>query len=253
MLRSARASQSRADARRLRNDHDLPDPRRRRGPEVVPAAAQARCHCPARRPLRRRRRPAGTASCAAAPRCPRRPVEAVAAADATLFGATQSPTTGEAGVRSNDGKPAVYRSPILALRKQFDLYANLRPAAPLAARQPADRPPDRPREHRGPLQRPRAARGRHGHRRARDHPRGQRAHRARRVRAGAAPRRAALARPGPLRKVTIVHKANVLKLTDGLFRESCLAVAASTPTSRSTRCWSTRPRCGWCRTRAAST
>ncbi len=42
---------------------------------------------------------------------------AVGAADATLFGATQSPSTPVEG----------YRSPILALRKHFDLYANLRP------------------------------------------------------------------------------------------------------------------------------
>ena len=32
-----------------------------------------------------------------------------------------------------------------------------------------------------------------------------------------------------LPRVTIVHKANVLKLTDGLFRECCLAVAAEYP------------------------
>ena len=44
-------------------------------------------------------------------------VEAVAAADGALFGATQSP---------NEVVPG-YRSPILALRKRFDLYANLRP------------------------------------------------------------------------------------------------------------------------------
>ncbi|MEP7293406.1 MAG: isocitrate/isopropylmalate family dehydrogenase, partial [Chloroflexota bacterium] len=40
------------------------------------------------------------------------------ASDAVLFGATQSPMTKVAG----------YRSPILALRKHFDLFANLRPA-----------------------------------------------------------------------------------------------------------------------------
>ncbi len=34
---------------------------------------------------------------------------------------------------------------------------------------------------------------------------------------------------GARAKVTIVHKANVLKLTDGLFRESCLAVARQYP------------------------
>ena len=37
--------------------------------------------------------------------------------DAVLFGATSSPSSIVAG----------YRSPILALRKEFDLYANLRP------------------------------------------------------------------------------------------------------------------------------
>ena len=46
-------------------------------------------------------------------------VAAVASADATMFGATQSPSTVVVG----------YHSPILALRKRFDLYANLRPAA----------------------------------------------------------------------------------------------------------------------------
>jgi homoisocitrate dehydrogenase len=40
------------------------------------------------------------------------------ASDAVLFGATQSPMTKVEG----------YRSPILALRKHFDLFANLRPA-----------------------------------------------------------------------------------------------------------------------------
>ena len=34
---------------------------------------------------------------------------------------------------------------------------------------------------------------------------------------------------GRITLVTIVHKANVLKLTDGLFRESCLAVAREYP------------------------
>src|SRR5690349_6031726 len=45
-------------------------------------------------------------------------LKACEASDAVLFGATQSPMTKVAG----------YRSPILALRKHFDLFANLRPA-----------------------------------------------------------------------------------------------------------------------------
>ena len=44
-------------------------------------------------------------------------VEAVSRADAALFGATQSPSGGAPG----------YASPILSLRKRFNLYANLRP------------------------------------------------------------------------------------------------------------------------------
>ena len=57
---------------------------------------------------------------------PEATVAAVAGADATMFGATQSPSTVVAG----------YRSPILALRKQFDLYANLRPTASILPGQP---------------------------------------------------------------------------------------------------------------------
>ena len=51
---------------------------------------------------------------------------AVASADATLFGATQSPS----------GPVAGYASPILALRRSFDLYANLRPVNTLLPGQP---------------------------------------------------------------------------------------------------------------------
>ncbi len=45
-------------------------------------------------------------------------LQTCAASDAILFGATQSPMTKVAG----------YRSPILSLRRHFDLFANLRPA-----------------------------------------------------------------------------------------------------------------------------
>jgi homoisocitrate dehydrogenase len=48
-------------------------------------------------------------------------IEAVAQADATLFGAISSPSNKVEG----------YRSPILTLRKRFDLYANLRPTQSL--------------------------------------------------------------------------------------------------------------------------
>ncbi|MCW5882156.1 MAG: isocitrate/isopropylmalate dehydrogenase family protein [Anaerolineae bacterium] len=50
-------------------------------------------------------------------------VEAIQACGVALFGATQSPMSKVAG----------YRSPILALRKTFDLYANIRPTRSLPA------------------------------------------------------------------------------------------------------------------------
>src|SRR5690606_7184693 len=49
---------------------------------------------------------------------PQETIDLCATSDAILFGATQSPMT------KVDG----YQSPILALRKHFNLYANLRPA-----------------------------------------------------------------------------------------------------------------------------
>lgn len=139
---------------------------------------------------------------------------AVAAAHATLFGATQSPT---------DGRATAYRSPILALRKHFDLYANLRPTAPLY---PADRTDLLiVRENTEGLY--------SGiERRSGD------VAVAERIITRAASERIALTafeqarqrqRDGHTPRVTIVHKANVLKVTDGLFREACRDVARGYP------------------------
>jgi homoisocitrate dehydrogenase len=139
-------------------------------------------------------------------------VEAVAGADGTLFGATQSP---------NEVVPG-YRSPILALRKRFDLYANLRPTTSVL--------PDGPRldflivrENTEGLYAGRerwedadtAIAERVITRRASE--------RIARVAFEWARRRSSVL--GRRSSVTVVHKANVLKLTDGLFREVCLAVA----------------------------
>ena len=123
--------------------------------------------------------------------------------------------------------------PILGLRKKLDLFANLRPAAPLV---PNGRPlRERPidllivREN---------TEGLYSGRERRD---GDTAI-AERVITRAASERIARAafeqarrrsmgreKSGARARVTIVHKANVLKLTDGLFRESCLAVARQYP------------------------
>jgi homoisocitrate dehydrogenase len=147
---------------------------------------------------------------------PEATVDAVAAADATLFGATQSPSTVVEG----------YRSPILALRKRFDLYANLRPTATLLPGQPAV---DLliVRENTEGLYSGRE-------RREGDTAIAERvitraaSERIARVAFEQARRRSTLHAPCSPR-VTIVHKANVLKLTDGLFRECCLTVAAEYP------------------------
>ncbi len=158
-------------------------------------------------------------------------LRAVAAADGTLFGATQSPTTGEV---------AGYRSPILALRRHFDLYANLRPTVQLV---PGGRPIDLliVRENTEGLY--------SGRERWEDPDTAivervitrQASERIARVAFEQARQRAnrklqttnvqslepnyQSTRP----QVTVIHKANVLKLTDGLFRESCLAVARDYP------------------------
>ena len=71
---------------------------------------------------------------------PESTVELVSRADATLFGAVTTPT-----------EVQDYRSPVLALRQRFELYANLRPArsVPHPCSRPGGRPTDRAREHRG--------------------------------------------------------------------------------------------------------
>jgi homoisocitrate dehydrogenase len=145
-------------------------------------------------------------------------LQAVLAADATLFGATQSPSTLVEG----------YFSPILALRRKLDLYSNLRPVTALA---PSARRVDLliVRENTEGLYSGRersdgdtAIAERVITRRASE--------RIARSAFEQARRRAALG-PAPSRRarVTVVHKANVLKLSDGLFREACLGVAAHYP------------------------
>ncbi|MCS6843534.1 MAG: isocitrate/isopropylmalate dehydrogenase family protein [Caldilineales bacterium] len=155
---------------------------------------------------------------------------AVAAADATLFGATQSPSTPVEG----------YRSPILALRQHFDLYANLRPTWTMLPGQPAlDLLLVRENTECLYVGRERregdaAIAERVITRRA-----SQRiAHVAfQHARRRAQQPSASLATDSlPLTigqsAVTVVHKANVLKLTDGLFREACLEVAQAYPDVR---------------------
>ncbi len=146
----------------------------------------------------------------------------VQAAGRALFGATSSPSTVVPG----------YRSPILAMRKAFDLYANLRPTFSLPS--PFSRPgidllvvrenteglyAGRERvEDAGATAIAERVITRRGSERI-----------ARVAYEQARQRLAGASRPAA---VTIVHKANVLKLTDGLFRAECLKVAAQYPEIR---------------------
>jgi homoisocitrate dehydrogenase len=126
--------------------------------------------------------------------------------DAVLFGATQSPMTKVAG----------YASPILTLRGHLDLFANLRPAVGngidlLVVRENTE--------------------GLYS-RRERVEDGGQMAIAERVITAQASERIARVACEQALKRrgrLTIVHKANVLKETCGLFREQALAMAAQFP------------------------
>jgi homoisocitrate dehydrogenase len=137
--------------------------------------------------------------------------------DAVLFGATSSPSTIVPG----------YRSPILALRRELGLFANLRPVFSLP----------------GEFSRPEidlliVRENSEGLYSGRERREGDTAvaervitrlasERIARVACEQCMRRAA--RRGAPPELTVVHKANVLKLTDGLFRESALGVARSYP------------------------
>ncbi|MGB8647801.1 MAG: isocitrate/isopropylmalate dehydrogenase family protein, partial [Anaerolineae bacterium] len=118
-----------------------------------------------------------------------------------------------------------YRSPILAMRKACDLYANLRPiqSLPIALSRPA-------------LDLLIVRENTEGLYAGRERMEGDTAIAERVITRRASERimRVALeqARARNNKRVTLVHKANVLKLSDGLFRESCLRVAQEFPDVR---------------------
>jgi homoisocitrate dehydrogenase len=143
-------------------------------------------------------------------------LQTVASCDATLFGATSSP------MLRVDG----YRSPILALRQQFDLFANLRPIQSLP----------------GPFSRPNVdllivRENTEGLYAGRERTEGETAIAERVISHHASERiaRTAFVQARVRKKqmrVTIVHKANVLKISDGLYRETCFQVAREFPDVR---------------------
>jgi homoisocitrate dehydrogenase len=137
---------------------------------------------------------------------PEASLKIIESSDAVLFGATQSPMTKVAG----------YASPILSLRTRFNLYANLRPALAenidmLIVRENTE--------------------GMYSKRESLSAD-GQTAIAERVITVGASRRivevacQEALKRRG---KLTIVHKANVLKETCGLFRQVAFDVTANYP------------------------
>ncbi|MBC7256904.1 MAG: isocitrate/isopropylmalate dehydrogenase family protein [Chloroflexi bacterium] len=145
---------------------------------------------------------------------PEETLDAARRADATLFGAVSSPLQPVAG----------YRSPIVALRRALDLYANLRPV--LSQPVPGARPGIDlliVRENTEGLYA--------GRERATE----EEAVTERVITRRASERIARLAfRLARERRghVTIVHKANVLRATCGLFREVAFAVAREFPDVR---------------------
>lgn len=136
-----------------------------------------------------------------------------------LFGAVSSPSHRVPG----------YSSPILALRKELDLYANLRPAVS----QPA--PGSRPdidmlivRENTECLYVKQEREVEPGEKVIAERVITRRAS-ARIARMAFTLAQARATRPGHSPRVTIVHKANVLNLSDGLFRRTALEVADEFP------------------------
>jgi len=146
---------------------------------------------------------------------PEETIEAVRASAATLFGAVSSPLQPVPG----------YRSPIVALRREFDLYANLRPV--LSQPVPSSRPGIDMlivRENSEGLYsgRERATTDEAVTERVITRKGSERI-----VRAAC---RLASQRRGLL---TVVHKANVLRATCGLFRQVALEVVAAWNADRS--------------------
>lgn len=134
---------------------------------------------------------------------PRETLALCEASDAILFGATQSPMIKVGG----------YQSPILSLRRYFDLFCNLRPAQGngldvLIVRENTE--------------------GMYSRRERIEHG-GNTAIAERVITAKASERIARAACEWAMKrrqKLTVVHKANVLNETCGLFRDRALAIAA---------------------------
>ncbi|NJP07152.1 MAG: isocitrate/isopropylmalate dehydrogenase family protein [Chloroflexaceae bacterium] len=146
---------------------------------------------------------------------PEATLSAAQQADAVLFGAVASPS------HPVDG----YRSPIVALRRALDLYANIRPTVSYKV-VPGVPPVDLivVRENTEGLYA--------GRERLEDNGNTAITERVvtRRGTERIVQQACTLASQRPRRKLTLVHKANVLRVSDGLFRSIALEVAQQYPT-----------------------
>lgn len=180
------------------------------GLEVVPAAAAVLAACGV--PIEFHELAAGWACFeVSGTALPEATLQSLQNVDGALFGAVGSPSHPVPG----------YRSPIVELRRRLDLYANLRPfhSAPVAGSQVGI----------DLLIVRENTEGLYAGRERRD---GDVAIAERLVTRGASARIARVACEQARqrrRHLTIVHKANVLRVTDGFFREVALEVAASYP------------------------
>ncbi len=180
------------------------------GLEVVPAAAEVLAACGI--PIEFSELAAGWACFeVSGTALPEATLQLLQQVDGALFGAVGSPSHPVPG----------YRSPIVELRRWLDLYANLRPfrSAPVAGSQ----------EGIDLLIVRENTEGLYAGRERRD---GDVAIAERVVTRGASTRitRVACEQASQRRRhLTIVHKANVLRVTDGFFREIALEVAADYP------------------------
>ena len=140
----------------------------------------------------------------------------IGACGAALFGAVSSPSKKVEG----------YRSPIIQMRQHFDLYANLRPTKGLQL------PDSRLNAMLKPIDLLVVRENTQGLYVQREYQRGDEAVAERVITPAASARIGALALEmanARRKQLTIVHKANILPLTDGTFRDAVRAVAVNFP------------------------
>ncbi len=148
--------------------------------------------------------------------------QAIRACGAALFGAVSSPSKKVEG----------YRSPIVQMRREFDLYANLRPTVGLGA---PSAPPSASRlgnRESGLVDLLIVRENTQGLYIQREYMRGEEAVAERVITASASARIGRIAFEMAARRdkrLTIVHKANILPTTDGLFRDSVRALNPEFP------------------------